>query len=389
MEKKIIVLAVIITISILLSSSINIKADTGQINQIKKGEDFTHSVVLELFVTTWCQYCPSTEDEAVKLNYEYRSNFFFISMVCDVNDKADQRSRDYFVESYPTAIFDGGYRDERSGNADTFEGHIEDCGNRNDYAVDLEVRMEKGDGNNIDVGYTARYNDAFPPFFDCYLRVYIVEKVSRHVNNEDQQIPYGFLDYAFDKDLRLVTQTDQSESTTWDASDCDLDNLIVIGAIFDKSTGTERYSVQSASTEKYADITISNITQNPVQPTAKDEIDVIASINGTAESVELEYSYCIDDICSRPETKNMTLEGENYIGKMGPFKNTAEVHYKIIAKDSEGNEMESQLFNFTVEESSSDGGDDGIPGFDTVFLIGIFTVYAFIYKKKNKKNYKF
>lgn len=376
-------IAISILIALIMFSSMSIKAEKPENKHIEKGEDFTHSVILELFVTTWCEYCPATEEEAVKLNYEYKSNFFFVSMICDVNDKADERSRYYLVESYPTAEFDGGYRDERSGNADTFEGHVEDSGNRDTYNVDLEVSMEKTDGNNINVGYSARYNDAFPPFFDCYLRVYILEKVSRHINNEDQPIPYGFLDFAFDKDLRLVTQTDQSESTTWDASDCDFDNLIVVGAIFDKSTGSERYAVESASTEKYADIIISNITQEPEQPSSKDEVNIVAMINGSASSVELEYTYCVNDVCSVPETMNMTQEGDNYIGKMGPFENGAEVHYKIIAKDSEGNDMETQLYNFTVGLSNK-VDDDGVPGFETVFMISAIGVCAIFSKRKKQ-----
>lgn len=381
---KIIAIALITTL--LMISSINIKAEEMENRAPQKGEDFTHSVVLELFVTTWCQYCPESEREAVRLNYEYKSNFFFISMISDVNDKAEERENDFTppIESYPSAEFDGGYKDERSGNADTFEGHIEDCGDRDDFDVDLEVSMEKADGNNINVGYRARYNDLFPFYFDCHLRIYIVEKVSQHNNNEDEPIPYGFVDYAFDKDLQLISQTDQSESTTWDASDCDIDNLIVIGAIFDETTGTE-FSVQSASTEKYADFIISEVTQEPEQPTANDVVNVYASINGTPASVDLEYSYCTDEFCTTPEIVNMSKEGEKYIGNIGPFKNGVEVHYQIIAKDSEGNEMVSQLYNFTVGVGSSDNEDEEdnnkiLAGTGVVFIAAV--VGAVISKKK-------
>lgn len=366
--------AIMIVISIFIFSSLNIEAQNSKEKRInEKGENFTHSVILELFVTTSCQYCPAAEEKAVELNYEYKSNFFFVTMVVDANDKANERSQHYVVETVPTAEFDGGYREDRTGNPDYYEGHIEDCGNRDTYSVDLEVKIEKADGNNINIGYTARYNDAIPPFFDCHLRVYIAEKVSRYINKEEKPIPYGFLDYAFDKDLRLVTQTEQSESTTWDASDCDVDNLVVIGAIFDKSTGTERYAVQSASTEKYANISISNITQNPKKPTSKDEVKVEAEINGTPSSVELEYSYCIEDVCSLPEKKNMSKEGEIYIGKMGPFEEGAEVHYRIIAKDLDGNEMVSPYYNFTVGSYSPNNSNDN----EKYIYMGICLVLIF------------
>ena len=56
----------------------------------QKGEDFTHNVLLELFVTTWCGYCPSAEAVAKQLSGEYGEHFVFVTMVSDVNDKAQE-----------------------------------------------------------------------------------------------------------------------------------------------------------------------------------------------------------------------------------------------------------------------------------------------------------
>ena len=43
---------------------------------VEKGEGFTHDVMLELFVTTECMYCPSSEAAAKQLNGEYGENSF-------------------------------------------------------------------------------------------------------------------------------------------------------------------------------------------------------------------------------------------------------------------------------------------------------------------------
>ena len=77
-------------------------------------EQFTHTVFAEEFTATWCVYCPSAA-ENLMLIYEdapgepyYDDNFFFVALITDVNDKADDRMGDFpDVTGYPTVIFDG------------------------------------------------------------------------------------------------------------------------------------------------------------------------------------------------------------------------------------------------------------------------------------------
>jgi len=126
---------------------------TDQPDSVMKGEDFTHSVMMELFVTTWCDRCPAAEEASTELNLEYRENFNYVSMICDVNDDADQRSEDYLVETYPTAVFDGGDEDDRDSENDTsgekdkerYEGHIENCGGRDVSATPVDLTVDISD----------------------------------------------------------------------------------------------------------------------------------------------------------------------------------------------------------------------------------------------------
>ena len=64
-------------------------------------EDFTHAVFGEEFTATWCVYCPSAAENLMKV-YEdvpdepyYDDKFFFVALITDVNDKADDRMGDY------------------------------------------------------------------------------------------------------------------------------------------------------------------------------------------------------------------------------------------------------------------------------------------------------
>jgi len=365
-----------------------------------KGDDFTHHVLLELFVTTSCGYCPSAEAVAKQLNSEYSENFVFVTMVLNENDKARERSDDYQVQAIPDGVFDGGYRREFGGQSDTstYEGHIEDCGNRNVPEIDLSVEaMDNGDGT-MDVSYSATYRDIYP-FYDAHLRVYIVERESRYPDMDDHPIPYGFIDYAFDEDLRLAPQVETTDSTTWtydDYENATFDNFVVIAALFDKTSGVERYSVQTATTET-TNILISDVSWDPENPNNDDKMSVFANVTGDVSEVEFEYSLCTSGACGVPETEMMEVqEGSIYTVTVGGFDSDVEsIHFKIIARDAGGNEVKTALIDLeygmgSSSESSGIFEENGmlIASGGTIALLILVFAALFIRNKGSKQEIK-
>jgi len=353
-------------------------------DNVLKGEDFTHSVLLELFVTTWCERCPTAEEASTELNLEYVDNFHYVSMVCDEVDEADQRSEDYLVETYPTAVFDGGYEDDRDSENDTsgekdkerYENAIESCGNRDvsSTPVDLTVGVTDQGNGNVEVSYSATYtgNDQW---FDCHIRVYVTERVSRWPNDEGDPIPYGFLGYAFDEDLRLINQFEQSDQTTYDTDDGEFDNIVVIAAIFDKRTGVEQYVVQTASTEEYGDVIITDIEHRPDTPRHDQKVTVTCTAIGDIAEIYVDVAPCTDSSCLVPENVTMELvDGNSYEANIGDFGDEiVSVHYQIIAKDSNGQKSRSSTYEFFFDDS---GGDDDsnkvlLYGGGTVVILGL------------------
>jgi len=352
-------------------------ASTGEVPhaappQVEKGEDFTHNVLLELFVTTWCDRCPTSEEASVELNMEYGEHFSFVTMICDVNDDANARSEDYLVETYPTAIFDGGDEDDRASENDSsgesdkdrYEGHIESCGGRDVDAtpVDLSVDVQDlGDGE-VRVSYSATYTNTDPTasqWFDCHIRVYVTERVSRYNNLEDEPIPYGFLDYAFDEDLRLLNQAEQTDQVDVDTDGGEFDNIVVIAAIFDKRTGVEQYVVQTATTEENI-IQISDVEWSPEYPENTDDMSFWADVAGNVDKVELEYAICTDGMCGAPEYVTMDLEDDTtYTATVGDFGSDAEsIHFRIIATDPGGRETKSPLEELYFGQGGGGDSDD-------------------------------
>jgi len=233
-------------------------------------EQFTHTVFAEEFTATWCVYCPSAA-ENLMLVYEdvpgepyYDDNFFFVALITDVNDKADDRMGDFpDVTGYPTVIFDGNDEKVSGGQSSTanYEQAIDTTGQRDDTDISLSIEMEHLGDDKLDISIAMTWDEdgSFSnPTFDGYVRAYIVEKVSRYNNYDGDPYHFGFLDYAFDQAVELEPNEKQTLSTIWtggehqdkngnDFSDIVYDNINVFVAFFnDESTASDKYSLQSA-----------------------------------------------------------------------------------------------------------------------------------------------
>lgn len=239
----------------MLFGSINTKAS----EKLTNPEDFTHTVDCELFVTTWCHFCPTAEEQLKDIFENDGYPFWFVSMITDVNDKANDRANDYHITGVPTAEFDGGYIERRGAQSDKsqYEQDIEDCGARDVPDVTLNVWMEREGDDKIKVNIKMKYNDDMPLGEDYrgHIRAYIAEVVSRYNNSEDEPIPFGFLDYAFDEEVTLTPHEWYEDSSTWDASDAgfnntDYNNLVVILILFNRGAPyqTDEYAIQTAGT---------------------------------------------------------------------------------------------------------------------------------------------
>ena len=233
-------------------------------------EDFTHAVFGEEFTATWCVYCPSAAENLMKVYDDipnepyYHDKFFFVALITDVNDKADQRMDDYpDVTGYPTVIFDGNDEKVSGGQSDTanYEQAIDTCGERDDTDISLDIQMNHLGADQLEVGITMKWNEdgsIGDSTFNGYVRAYIVEKISRYDNYDGDPYHFGFLDYAFDESVELEPHEEKEMNTIWiggdhedkngnDFSDIEYDNINIFVAFFnDESASTDKYVLETA-----------------------------------------------------------------------------------------------------------------------------------------------
>ena len=236
-------------------------------------EDFTHAVIGEEFTATWCVYCPSAADNLNKVwqpkseypdDPYYHDQFFFVALITDKNDKADDRTGDYpDFAGYPTVYFDGGDEKVEGGQSDTsnYEEAIDSSGGRSDTDISLRIAMQHLGDDRIGVQAYITWNEDAGfgnPTFNGYIRAYIVEPVSRYDNYDGNPYHFGFLDYAFDQQVELDPHEEVVLETIWiggnhsdsdgnDFSDISYNNLNIFVSFFnDESASTDDYALQSA-----------------------------------------------------------------------------------------------------------------------------------------------
>jgi len=78
--------------------------------------------------------------------------------------------------------------------------------------------------------------------YEGYLRIYVVEPVSRWDNYDDEPYHYGFLDFAFNDTISIDYQQTYTNNIIWDGnqagfSDIEEDNIMIIASIFNPEIG--------------------------------------------------------------------------------------------------------------------------------------------------------
>ncbi len=227
--------------------------------------DFEHFVIGEEFTATWCQYCPAAAEQLNDIYHNDGYEFYFVALICDVNDKAADRMDDYpTATGYPTVEFDGGYREESGAQGDksAYQGAIEESGARSDTPISLELSMSYEGDSAINVKTNVRWDEdgtMVNPSQEVYLRVYITEIESRYINNDGEPYHFGFLDYAFDEGLSLNPHEWWEGETTWvgsehedsngdDFGDIDYENIAIIASVFNDEAGEDDYNLMTAGT---------------------------------------------------------------------------------------------------------------------------------------------
>jgi hypothetical protein len=204
-------------------------------------DDFTHTVLGEYGTTTWCPHCPPVSGYLYTIYSSGDYDFYYVSLVCDKNNKAHNRFSELGGTGYPTVWFDGGYRVlvGNYGSITPYINAINFCGARSVADLDLNVNVIWEGDAKINVSINIKNNESEE--YEGHLRAYIVEPTSRWNDYSGNPYHFGFLDYAFNQDISIESGGTFNASAAWNGSehgypDITEDNIMVISAVFDSDT---------------------------------------------------------------------------------------------------------------------------------------------------------
>ena len=294
---------------------------------------YTHTVFTEDCTATWCVHCTSAGDRLGEIYDSGTRDFYYVSLIDDMNQEASDRISEFNIGGFPTVEFDGGY-EEVVGNQSTttnYETALDNCGARDVTDLSIDLTVEDGGAGVLNVNAAVTNNGASD--YSGTLRAYITEKVSRYYDYGGHNYRFGFIGFAMDEAITVGAGATVEKSATWDGStktdlngnsygDIDPDNILVMGTVFNANGVLKTHKGLTTSkvfTAYYADACVAaepqaagsgpqvSITSPSKYSEQSGTVDVTATVTSSTDissvKVKIDSGSYLD----------MTKSGENYV----------------------------------------------------------------------------
>ena len=221
-------------------------------------DNFTHTVFVEYATLTTCAPCVKASDQLYSIYNSGDLDFYYVSLVGDVgNDNIVGRLQHLKVFAYPDVLFDGGYKRIRGAqtNENPYRNAITESGERIVPDIDIDVDVTWVGGGTLTIIVTVTNNEASS--FQGMIRMYVVEKESRWLDNSGKPYHYAAIDIPIDQLLSVPRSNAKplgdtyTYEITWEGSllgfgDITQENIIVFASVFEKKSD---YVVETAAAE--------------------------------------------------------------------------------------------------------------------------------------------
>jgi hypothetical protein len=203
-------------------------------------KDLEHFVFIEEGTATWCNNCPLVSDMLHELYVAGNNNFYYVSMIEDYKTLAKRRlEQDYNIYGYPTVYIDGGIDVIVGTDYDIsiLEEKISTAEDRNVAAISLNLSAEIDGSNNI-VETEVTVENYERQSYEGILKIYLTERISI-ANYGGDPYHFGFLDFIADEDIIIESGGQKKVIKTYDVSNLDADNLMIIAVVFNSESETK------------------------------------------------------------------------------------------------------------------------------------------------------
>jgi outer membrane lipoprotein-sorting protein len=355
-------------ISILLFSSIASGIHVAEIaiksnSPMNSSMSYTHTVFAGVVTGQFCEPC----DQWGLLMYNtYNSgsyDFHYVEMITHdyngqkLNLDADDWRKNYSIYAFPTTVFDGDYTRIQGNQPSELPNALNTCGNRAVTDISAQINVSWLGNATIKVKIIIQNHEQSQ--YTGLIRAFITEIVSRYKTYYGNDYHYGFLDYAFNKEITVNAGGSYFDSVTWNGNlyhdnhgnyfgDIVPDNIQVTMAIYNNINGYVDETVMGR---------ITNNTNNPpYEPTDPEpennsvdvDVDAILSWNCSDPDGDiLPYDVYFEANDPTPDVLVSNNQSVNYYDP-GIMNDNTTFYWQIVAWDIHGASTTGPVWQFTT-----------------------------------------
>jgi glutaredoxin len=352
----------IVIVGILLSTAFGA---VGQSRESKdQGNNFaTHTVIGEYVTATWCPYCRYAHGALKALYQGDWHDFYFVSLVDDMNTHAQARRLELGQSSYPAVCWDGKYRTNVGAGSvpsamATYNTSIIACGARTVPNIDLAIGVNWLGSATMSITVTVTNNQATA--YTGYLRCFVTEITSSlgWYDYGGDLYRFPFLDYAFNQAITAPAGGTWSNTVTWNGalfndghghtfSGLTQDNAFIVAAVYATSGGY----VDEAAGYRVGNNRAPGIPNTPSPTNGATNVPVTQQLNWQCTDPDWFDTLYYDVYFEKDDATPDVLVSDDQTGTYyspGTLVMESDYYWQIIVHDNHGLTTNGPIWHFTT-----------------------------------------
>ena len=357
--------------------------------------DYTHTVLVEVATSQNCIPCDYWNENIYNAYVLGDYDFEFVEMIIfdsngnPLNQEAYIWENSYNIISYPTSIFDNDYKRITGNYPNLLTDTLNSSGNRAVANIQASMVLIWLDNAVIQVNIEIKNNGQSQ--YNGHIRASITEIISRYNTYYGDPYHFGFLGFAFNKDITISPGGVYTDSTNWDGNqhsdnhgenfgDIVPENIQVTMGVINNDNGYVAETVVSRLTGQNNP---PNEPGNPSPPNKGEDINIDEDFSWSCSDPDGDsLKYDVYFGTSNSPQKVSSNQSDNSFDP-GILNYEIKYYWKIVAWDEKGASTQGPIWSFTTKEKSNNTPNVKITkpykGF-YIFNIKILPRYFFITK---------
>ncbi|KYK21601.1 hypothetical protein AYK21_00675 [Thermoplasmatales archaeon SG8-52-2] len=330
-----------------------------KINEISDNQNYSHTVFAGVAFTQSCGPCNNWSKNIFDTymtelyDFEYASMIGYDENGNVLNYDAVYWSLNYTIGIFPTTIIDGDFERISGDHIEELPDKLNSCGNRTVANITSNITAILVGNATLNITIIIENNEETQ--YNGYIRVFITEIISRYLTSLGNPFKFGFLDFAFNKNITINPGGIYKDSIVWNGfehEDAHGDNFGDIKAN-NIQVALVTYNISSGYVDNTA---VARVPNNPPyrprnQYPLNGEIDVRPDADLRWKCTDPDGDELVYDVylgITNPPPLFASDVPENVFDP-GLLEFETKYYWYIVSKDNRGGTNNSMIWNFTTK----------------------------------------